>query len=229
MGTVKLYIRIAEGIRQQIEAGQFGPGDKLPPLAALAEEFDCSRATVREALSTLRGQGLVEFRHGAGTYVRTAAVEMWMEPLEAAWLLGVGQVEELLDTQIAILAGISGIAAQRRAHSDYSQLSQALFELECAAGNRDSLLNAELHFFEVLARVAENSILENAFRVLQESFRSILRLLDSRSTDALRTCRALYDAVQMERMQEAREIVFRYGETVGRQVQKMRKSGNRDQ
>lgn len=55
----KLYVRIAQDIRKMIEDGSFRPGDRLPPLAQLAADFQCSRATVREALGALRGKSVV--------------------------------------------------------------------------------------------------------------------------------------------------------------------------
>ncbi|SHK03076.1 FadR/GntR family transcriptional regulator [Alicyclobacillus tolerans] len=222
MESHKLYMRVAQKIRSQIESGEYRPGTKLPPLAHLAETYQCSRATVREALGMLRGQGLVEFRHGDGTYVRTASVEMWMEPLEAAWLLGIGEVEDLLDTLIAVLAGVATVAARERGSRDYSALSYAVFEMECAAHHMEARLSAELRFFEVLAQVAENSILENAFRILQEPFRSALRVLGLPGDLGISICRELYHAVQMEKVREAREIVYRYGDQLRSAVARAR-------
>lgn len=208
----KLYMRIAQQIRSMIEDGALRPGDRLPPLKNLAEEFGCSRATVREALGALRGQGLVEFRHGDGTYVRTASVEMWMQPLDAAVLLGTDHVSDLVELQTAVLAAIASSAAKRRATRDYSNLSRALFELEASGRHSEHRIASELHFYAVLAECAENQLLENTFRVLQEALRSSLRLLSPKRELGLRTCRGVYDAVQMEQAERAREIIYAYGE-----------------
>lgn len=218
----KLYMRIADEIRNLIEHGEFQPGEKLPTLKALAEQFACSRATVREALGALRGQGLVEIRHGDGTYVRTASVEMWMQPLDAAILLGVNQVTQLIELQTAILAGIAHAAAKRRSTEDYSTLSRALFELEASGRHSEHRIASELHFYAVLAECSRNQVLENTFRVLQEALRSSLRLLNPKRDLGLHTCRALYDAVQMERADVAREVVYAYGEELIRAIRPQR-------
>lgn len=214
----KLYVRIANDIRNLIEVGTLQPGDKLPPLAALAEQFACSRATVREALGALRGLGLVEFRHGDGTYVRTATIEMWMEPIEAAILLGLNQVQQMVEMQTAILAGIATIAAKRRASADFSPLSHALFELECAAGQGEQAINAELAFYLALADCAGNEMLKNAMRILQEGVRSSLRTLNPKLVIGLKTCRAVYNAVQMEDEVTARNVIYEYGQEILNQV-----------
>lgn len=211
-GRQKLYTRIAQELREMIEEGTLRPGDRLPTLKTLAEEFSCSRATIREALGALRGQGLVELRHGDGTYVRTASVEMWMQPLDAAVLLGRDHVRELVEFQTAILAAIATSAAKSRAAKDFSELARALFELESTSRQSEHRIASELHFYAVLANCAGNQVLENTFRVLQEAMRSSLRVLDPKKEHGLKTCRQVYDAVQLEDAAKAREAMYAYGE-----------------
>ena len=67
----RLYQRIAEAIAGLIEAGEFEAGDRLPSERDLAQELDVSRASLREALSTLELEGYVEIRVGSGVYVRS--------------------------------------------------------------------------------------------------------------------------------------------------------------
>ena len=61
--------RIAAEIRHQIETGELQPGDQLPTVAALAERYQVSTATVAKALGKLRDEGLIVSRHGWGTHV----------------------------------------------------------------------------------------------------------------------------------------------------------------
>ncbi len=64
------YQRIAEELRSAIEAGEYGPGDRLPGENDLMALHGVARMTVRQALSVLRGEGIVEARKGAGVFVR---------------------------------------------------------------------------------------------------------------------------------------------------------------
>ncbi len=216
----KLYVQIASQIRAMIEEGVLMPGAKLPPLATLATEFSCSRATVREALSSLRGQGLIEFRHGDGTYVRTASVEMWMEPLEAAILLSVNQVEQLVELETAILAGIASRAARICDEEGFSSLGYALFQLECVNRHGEAAIAAEVAFYITLAQCAKNPLFENTLRVLQEALRSSLRTLNPKFEIGLNRCSELYRAVEMQDEQYARDIVYRYGEQMIKEIKK---------
>jgi GntR family transcriptional regulator, transcriptional repressor for pyruvate dehydrogenase complex len=67
----KVSTQIAEQIRASILAGEFNPGDKLPPERELADLFGVSRPSVREALNYLASSGLVETYQGGGTVVRS--------------------------------------------------------------------------------------------------------------------------------------------------------------
>lgn len=64
------YLRIAADVRAQITGGAYGPGDRLPTLPELCETYGVSETTVRNALSVLRTEGLIETRTRAGTTVR---------------------------------------------------------------------------------------------------------------------------------------------------------------
>ena len=59
-----VYTRIADDLRARITAGELRPGDDVPTEAELAERWRTSRGPIRNALSTLRAEGLVETRRG---------------------------------------------------------------------------------------------------------------------------------------------------------------------
>jgi GntR family transcriptional regulator len=64
------YRLIADALRRAIDAGEYGPGDRLPGENPLALQYGVAVMTARKALSTLRNEGVVESRKGAGFYVR---------------------------------------------------------------------------------------------------------------------------------------------------------------
>lgn len=67
-----LYQQVAAAIRQGIAEGEFPPGSPLPSEAQLIERYEVSRPTVRNAISALRSEGLIEVRHGKGSFVKGA-------------------------------------------------------------------------------------------------------------------------------------------------------------
>lgn len=70
-----LYRRIEADLRERIRAGSLPPGARVAPEPELMAEFGVSRATVRQALAGLVGEGLLEIRRGLGTYVTARRFE----------------------------------------------------------------------------------------------------------------------------------------------------------
>lgn len=65
-----VYRQIADVVRARIAGGELAAGDQLPSERELMEGFGASRGTVRNAVSLLKAEGLVEVEHGRGAYVR---------------------------------------------------------------------------------------------------------------------------------------------------------------
>ena len=66
------YRQLAGVLRERIRSGALSVGQRLPSEKGLHDEFGLARETVRRALAVLRGEGLIEVRHGHGTYVTEA-------------------------------------------------------------------------------------------------------------------------------------------------------------
>src|SRR3546814_13956645 len=71
-------MRLATLFRRRIEAGQWPLGSQIPTVDRLADECGVARATIRQALDLLQGEGLIERHRGKGTFVRR-------HPTEALW------------------------------------------------------------------------------------------------------------------------------------------------
>ncbi len=64
------YRDIAAAIRRRIGAGQYTPGNRIPSIRQLADDYRCNKLTVQRAFDILRREGLIENRVGSGTYIR---------------------------------------------------------------------------------------------------------------------------------------------------------------
>lgn len=69
MAKLAIWAAIAASLTEEIAAGHYHPGDRLPTEAALAARFGVNRHTVRHALAALAERGLVHSRQGAGAFV----------------------------------------------------------------------------------------------------------------------------------------------------------------
>ncbi len=108
-----LALELVEVLGDRIRDGSLSPGDKLPTEADFMAEFGVSRTVVREAISKLQAGGLVQTRHGIGTFVigLGEAAPFKLAPEQFATLRDVIAVLEL---RIGIETEAASLAAQRR-------------------------------------------------------------------------------------------------------------------
>jgi len=62
-------MQIADDLRGQIEAGKYGPGDRLPSNRLMSEQYGVAAETLRQALDVMRGEGLIATQSTRGTFV----------------------------------------------------------------------------------------------------------------------------------------------------------------
>jgi DNA-binding FadR family transcriptional regulator len=119
-----LALGLVDALGERIRGGVLAPGDKLPTEAAVMEQFGVSRTVVREAISKLQAAGLVDTRHGVGTFVVRAAHELGyrLEPAKSGTLRDVVAVLEL---RIGIETEAAGLAALREALDGFEQAVRA--------------------------------------------------------------------------------------------------------
>ncbi|NNG34763.1 FadR/GntR family transcriptional regulator [Nakamurella aerolata] len=160
--STDLAAAVAELIRQR----RLGPGDAIPALRPLAEQFGVAVPTMREALRRLEGMGILEFRHGSGIYVGpnanrlVVANAMAPRPTKA-------KLQELLSARLLIEPAIAGQAAQRREPAALAALQEALATARSfigaaaplgAAADR-GLAEANVRIHQAIAAVTGNSVL----------------------------------------------------------------------
>jgi len=80
--TVPLHVQLRMIIEKEIQKGAFN--EKIPSERLLMERFQVSRSTVREAVSLLCQEGVLEKKHGRGTYIKSCTpVEEWISNLNS--------------------------------------------------------------------------------------------------------------------------------------------------
>jgi molybdate-binding protein/DNA-binding transcriptional regulator YhcF (GntR family) len=70
-----LYLQIAETVRRRIASGELEPGDKLPPVRTMAQDWNCTPGTVNRAYQILTHEGLVVGQRGKGTIIAQSPVQ----------------------------------------------------------------------------------------------------------------------------------------------------------
>jgi GntR family transcriptional regulator len=98
---VPKYLAIYRVLADRIGGGHYPPGAPLPAQRELVEEFDVSLMTVRQAIQALEADGLLETRHGVGTFVRQPAFSYGLTGLRSL-------SQELVEQGIALETEVLG-------------------------------------------------------------------------------------------------------------------------
>ncbi|GJH29382.1 FadR/GntR family transcriptional regulator [Caballeronia novacaledonica] len=129
--------RIISALRKQILAGKFRNDSKLPAERDLAEEFGVSQPTIREAISALDAMGLLDVRHGSGTYVNHNRMFIFATALQALLQLDAVTLAQALDVRGMLGAHSVTLALEVATAADIARIEEALLRLE-ALGDLDS-------------------------------------------------------------------------------------------
>lgn len=141
-----LVARVSGQLRQAIQSGDLRPGDKLPSEAGLTKEYDVSRTVIREAIASLRADGLVEPRHGVGVFVLD-------KPKDAAPAFQIvdpsriSSIIEVLELRAAVEIEAAGLAATRRSPAQEEAIWECYYDLDelVAAGKPTTDADFALH------------------------------------------------------------------------------------
>lgn len=105
-GTLPIYLQVAGVLRRHIESGKWRPGQLLPSLDKLAEEYGISRVTARQAVTVLEEEGLIWRRQGKGTFVSKTPEDPRRLRLKTQWSeliqLIEGSTQKLLDISMDV-------------------------------------------------------------------------------------------------------------------------------
>jgi GntR family transcriptional regulator, transcriptional repressor for pyruvate dehydrogenase complex len=146
----------AQALIQRIEESQLAPGTRLPSESELARMLGVGRSTIREALNGLALLGVIEIRHGQGTFV-ASQVSADASALEAA--LKQGLTRHLLEARLVAEVAMVQLAAVRATDEELEEIEQVLdaYEDAARAGEASSHLGAEFHM--KLLEAAHNDVL----------------------------------------------------------------------
>jgi len=163
----QVVAEICRLIRQHV----YNAGDRLPPERELAEQLQVSRPTLREALRVLEMTGIVESRHGGGTFVQDMFSAGVFSPL-ALVLEATGDiVGDLWETRIIFEPAIAARAALRSTPDSVAQLEMLVASLDESIRNGDPdeiTVRNDRDFHIALARASGNQVAVRVLMLINE-------------------------------------------------------------
>lgn len=151
--TTTLAQTVVAGLKSRILDGSLAPGTKLPSEAELIEEYAVSRTVIREAVTRLRAEGLVETFQGRGSFV-LAMPEPTSFTVEASAIRTQADVLAMVDFRLGIESEAAYLAAAHRTKAGAEAVRAAL-EAFSAAGPEDAV-EADFAFHRAVAAASGN-------------------------------------------------------------------------
>jgi GntR family transcriptional repressor for pyruvate dehydrogenase complex len=168
VSTRRLSDVIVEQIAEAVRSGALKPGDRLPTEAALARELGVGRTTVREGLQKLQAHGIVEVRKGLGAFIAPPRSDDPVEEFSRWTSANAMEIEDLVETRIALEVLGAGLAALRSSESDVKSLRSLASEHADAGRRRDiaALVQSDEAFHEAVFQASGNKVLRRMYAVL---------------------------------------------------------------
>ena len=164
--------RVSDTIVDQIEAmileGTMQAGQRLPTERALAERFEVSRPSVRDALQKLNARGLVNRRQGGGTYVADGVGASFTDPLLNLLNEDSHAAESVIEFRHALEGLAARLAAERGTDEDRQLIQRKYDELKRAQviGTLEEEAAADAEFHLAIAEAAHNPVLLHVMRTM---------------------------------------------------------------
>ncbi len=159
---------VADRIRTLILDGTFPQGQPLPSERVLTERFGVSRGSIRDAFRTLETIGLIETRHGRGTFPRELTVDRLVAPLASMMTFQHDLQDELLDVRRMFEPAVARVAATRATDEDFADLQRILDAQHRKLKKRQSAIVEDTEFHAALARSTRNRVIVSLMATLND-------------------------------------------------------------
>ena len=179
--------KLAQRIRAMIQKGDYGQGDRLPPIMEMAKRFSVGHPTIREALKKLETMGIVEIRHGSGVYVSRSEEVLVLASPDYSGTVTKKLLLDLIDARMPLEMKSVAEAVKNATIDDLVEMRQLLKKAGDNFDNDVVLNETNMGFHRQIAIASGNTVLLQLLDVLRDLFteeqRLILGIFGSRERD----------------------------------------------
>jgi GntR family transcriptional regulator, transcriptional repressor for pyruvate dehydrogenase complex len=171
LDRVSIATHVISQIQAAMQRGDLRRGDRLPTETELAEQFQASRTSIREALKVLEILGLLDVRRGAGTYIASTPRMPTVDPLLFLLLLEDGTRDDLVEVRFMIEVGFTQLAQARMDAATLERLERNVEALEAAVAAGDVTAEHDLSFHQIILEATANPFVIQIGRTVLQLFR----------------------------------------------------------
>ena len=202
-------VQVFRQLRDQVLRRTWPPGCKIPSEHELSRTMGVSRVSIREGIQHLVSLGILETRHGEGTFVRELSGEIYFNSLIPLMALDETDIFHVLEYRRIIEKGTAALAAERATDHDVAEMEAVYDRMVRSQGDVAEFAKEDLEFHLAVAKATGNSVLikvNNVLRsVLSVSMENIVSTLGMR--DGLHYHRLLIEAVRSRNAPEAERLM----------------------
>ena len=223
----RAFEEIVAQLRDAIYSGRLKPGDKLPSERELANQFEASRVTVREAIRSLEHAGFVAIKRGysGGAYILDPDPKPFKNSLSTFLRLRKATIGDLTEARLLLETRVAGLAALRATEEDLRKLEEVIRQHEKTLETGELPHEYNLEFHRDLAEASRNPVLSvvvnSVADLLIDEIVSKLDMDLGTNQSNLDFHRRLYHAIKDHRQQEAEEIMRDHILEVQRRLQEL--------
>jgi len=218
--TSKIYEQVARKLERYI-ADRLQPGDSLPSERQLAQMFDVSRSSIRDAIRSLELMGLVQPRQGAGTLVCESTPDALANPFASVLLQKRRQLSELLDVRMIIEPPLAARAAQRASAEQLAHLQSIVRRQQEKLSRGEATVDEDSEFHYAIAQAAANNVMLEVVDLLMDMLRETRErslLVNGRLEKSVANHQVILAALQRHNAAEAERAMRRHIHDVERTV-----------
>ncbi|HKM05934.1 MAG TPA: FadR/GntR family transcriptional regulator, partial [Sphaerochaeta sp.] len=156
-------------------------GEKLPSENELRVQLGVSRISVREAFQKLTALGIVETRHGEGSFVKRITSNNFKDMLFPAFMINKNTLNEILEYRSIMEVGAIGLACDRITDEEIQSLEKIVIRMEKNIDNFKKFASDDLAFHNAIAMASKNELIINVcvfvFELMAASMEHIVTTL----------------------------------------------------
>ncbi|MBL8142147.1 MAG: FadR family transcriptional regulator [Acidobacteria bacterium] len=196
-------------VRGLIDRGQLTPGDRLPAERDLAVQVGVSRPTIRAGLRALAAMGVVQSRHGSGTYIPDGPPVLGSEPLSFLAALHGFTRDEMYEARRILEVGAAGLAAERALSEHLATIAEEVSNLFATMDTPSVFLIHDIRFHRAVAQASGNPIVASLVEMVSALYYEQRRDTAERASgrdlrDAAEAHRQIYQAIRARDVEKAR-------------------------
>lgn len=204
--------QLIQYFKDNINSGNWKVGEKIPSENQLVEILGVSRASIRTAIQHFVGLGVLESRHGKGTYLLEDQVDENTGSEMKITSEDCKDIQKVLEFRRIVESEACYLAAERSTPELQESLQESLEEMSQNKGKRGAFVSADIRFHEAICRATDNPILEKSMlKVFEETRKNHNQMNELFGyQDGIHYHTLILNAIRSREPEQARQMMYEH-------------------